>query len=784
MPRLMPPAQADAPRPDEERRPSALRPGEVRLPYLATPDTVVAPGLIGTLTVVRETSRAALDRALLGSRRVVLLLEDGSGGLASVGTVCEVIHRNLLPHGKVRVVLKGLARARAVPDGEGAVVSELVEPVAPSAESEAARRVLVEAFAALAARDARIPAEALDALEGARSSGPAADAAAHHLPVPVRERQRLLETLDPLARAEAALRLVAAETELLDLEEELRSRTEGRIGREQRAILLREKMRSIQEELGDAAPPSDAEILRGKAEGVAMPEGVRAALAADLARLDSGPRDTAEAATLRHSIETVLAFPWTKRAAIEGDVGLVRARLDARHSGLTELKHRVVELAAMARLGGKGAIQPLLLVGPPGVGKTSAARGIAEALGLPFAAVALGGVRDEGEIRGHRRAYVGASIGRLAGALSRAGVTNPVVLLDELDKIDPSGGPAAALLEALDAEQSGAFLDNYLGHAIDLSGALFVATANSLETIPGALRDRFEIVEMPSYSARERLEIARDHLWPRALAHVGLDPVADADRLSHPALTLLTEGYCREPGVRDLGRKLAAIARTLALEECERGEERRPAVKTDQLERMFGPPEPPRTPRRARPGATYALMVSGRGGEVVPIEAAILSGEGSGQLTVTGLVGPAMLESARTALAWLRANGEWPRGREAHVHAGEAGVPKDGPSAGLPLALSLASAAGTLALREEIAATGEIDLLGMVHPVGGVREKLLAAARDGIKTALIPIANLGETRGYAEDLQGLEVCGVRTVEEALAIARRDRTPGDRAASLV
>ena len=774
MARVVPEPRTDAPSED----------GSVRLPYLATPDTVVAPGLIGTLTVVRETSRTALDRALLGSRRVVLLLENGTGGLASVGTVCEVIHRNLLPHGRVRVVLKGIARAEARPNGEGALVSEVLEPPAPPAQAEAARRVLVAAFAALAARDARIPSEANDALESARTVGAAADAAAHHLPVGVGERQRLLETFDPLARAEAALQLVQGETELLDLEEGLRSRTEGRIGREQRAILLREKLRSIQEELGEDAPPSEADLLRRRTEATELPEAVRTAVLTDLARLDSGPRDSAEAATLRHSVETILGFPWTRRATMQRDVEIVRERLAARHNGLAELKHRVVELAAMARLGGRGAIQPLLLVGPPGVGKTSAARGMAEALGLPFAAVALGGVRDEGEIRGHRRAYVGASIGRLAGAVARAGVTNPVVLLDELDKMDASGGPAAALLEALDPEQSGAFLDNFLSLAVDLSGVQFVATANSLDPIPGALRDRFEIIEMPSYSARERLEIARDHLWPRALAHVGLDPLVDADRLSYPALVALAEGYSREPGVRELGRKLAAVARVLALEACERGEERRPAFKPERLEAMFGPAEPPRLPRRPRPGATSALMVSGRGGEVVPIEAAILSGEGSGQLTVTGLVGPAMLESARTALAWLRANGEWPRGREAHVHAGEAGVPKDGPSAGLPLALALASAAGTMALREEVAATGEIDLLGSVHPVGGVREKLLAAVREGVRTALVPFGNLAETRAYAGDLHGLEVCGVRTVEEALEIARRERVSVERPLSLV
>ena len=241
--------------------------------------------------------------------------------------------------------------------------------------------------------------------------------------------------------------------------------------------------------------------------------------------------------------------------------------------------------------------------------------------------------------------------------------------------------------------------------------------------------------------------------------------------MTGPALERLVEGFSREPGVRDLGRKLSAIARSLALELCEGGVG---VIGPDDLDRMFGPPEPARPTHRPRPGATYALMVSGRGGEVVPIEAAILSGEGSGQLTVTGLVGQAMLESARTALAWLRANAEWPRGREAHVHAGEAGVPKDGPSAGLPLALALASAAGNIPLREEIAATGEIDLLGSVHPVGGVREKLLAAARDGVKVALVPMANLAETRAYAEDLYGLEICGVRSVEEALAIARKDR----------
>lgn len=765
------------PEPHADASPTATEIGtDVRLPYLATPDTVIAPGLIGTLTVVRETSRAALDRALLGSRRVVLLLEDGAGGLATIGTVCEVIHRNLLPQGRVRVVLKGIARAVARPDFEGALVREIAEPDALCPQAEAARRVLVAAFADLATRDPRIPAEAQDALENAKTAGATADAAAHHLPVSPAERQRLLELFDPLARAEAALRLVETESELLDLETELRTRTEGRIGREQRAILLKEKLRSIQEELGDDSPPSDADLLRARADATELPPAVREAVGADLRRLESGPRDSAEAATLRHSIETTLNFPWTRRATVEQDVKLVRERLAARHSGLSELKHRVVELAAMARLGGRGAIQPLLLIGPPGVGKTSATRGMAEALGLPFATVALGGVRDEGEIRGHRRAYVGASIGRLAGAVARAGVMNPVVLLDELDKMDASGAPAAALLEALDPEQSEAFLDNYLGLAVDLSGVHFVATANSLETIPGALRDRFEIVEMPSYSARERLAIARDHLWPRALAHVGLDPEEDADRLSYPALVALAEGYCREPGVRDLGRKLAAVARVLALEACEQGDERRPAFKVERLAAMFGPVDPPRPPRRGRSGATAALMVSGRGGEVVPIEAAILSGEGSGQLTVTGLVGPAMLESARTALAWLRANGEWPRGREAHVHAGEAGVPKDGPSAGLPLALALASAAGTMALRDEVAATGEIDLLGAVHPVGGVREKLLAAVRDGVRTALIPIGNLAETRDYAKDLEGLEVCGVRTVEEALEIARRDRVP--------
>ncbi|RYG86035.1 AAA family ATPase, partial [bacterium] len=624
--------------------------------------------------------------------------------------------------GKVRAVLRGLSRARLrpMPGGHEATATSLTEPAETSPRAEAARRTLVEAFAALAAADERIPVEALEAVEATRSAGKAADAVAHHLPGAPADRQALLETLDPIERALAALGVVGHETELLEIEADLRRQTERRIGDEQRTLLLREKLRTIQAELGGANVPTETDLLRRRVETTDLPESVRRGVSADIDRLGAGPAESAEAATLRHSIETVLGFPWAAAAQMETDVTRVRARFDAHHAGLEGLKARVAELAAMAKLGGSGAFAPLLLVGPPGVGKTSAARGLAEALGLPFATVALGGVRDESEIRGHRRAYVGASIGRLAGAVMRAGVGNPVILLDEIDKIDPSGAPAAALLEALDAEQAGAFLDNYLGHAIDLRRCLFVATANALEPIPGALRDRFEIVEMQGYSVRERAQIARAHLWPRALAQAGLDSVADADRLTVPALERLVDGYSREPGVRDLGRKLSAIARALALELCEGG---LGIIHPAHLERLFGPTEPPRPVARPRPGATYALMVSGRGGEVVPIEAAILSGEGSGQLTVTGLVGPSMLESARTALAWLRANAEWPRGREAHVHAGEAGVPKDGPSAGLPLALALASAAGNHALREEIAATGEIDLLGAVHPVGGVREK-------------------------------------------------------------
>lgn len=746
-------------------------------PLVAVRDQVQFPGMIMTLMVSRPATLAALDAALAGDQLVVVMLQrDGTletpslSDLFSVGTLSEVLHVVPLPDGSSRAVLRGVSRVGVSSlDAGVATYSVLGETLQESPTVLATKRILIESFAHLAANHRLVPPESMDSIAAARTTAALADTISFFLPCNSAEKQAILEELNVAARLEAILRLSKEEESLITVEQEIREQVDAEIGRTQRQFFLKEQLRAIQSELGGAGT-SEADRYESLLQD--LPSPVRTAALAEVRKLRTADPDSAEAQTSRTYLDTVLSLPWMEPASQEVDLRTAKTALDANHFGLDSVKERMIEFLAVHKLNGgrQGAV--LCFVGPPGVGKTSVAHTIAKVLGRPAVNIALGGLKDEAEIRGHRRTYVGARMGKIMNSLRTAGVPNPVCILDEIDKMHDGtqGDPASALLEVLDTEQNQAFVDHYLEVPFDLSKVLFIATANLLDRLPSALYDRLEVIEFSGYSESERAEIAKRHILPATASDSGLGDLMPP--LTEEATKTLASSYSRESGVRGLSRECRRLARKLAT--LKAMDQPLPTViDAEELMRLLGPaPVDDQVSHNAQVGTAHGLVVTGYGGDIMQIEVGLARPQGpEPKLTLTGALGPVMQESVQTALTFIRSQldaRQIDSRFDVHVHLPQAAIPKDGPSAGVTIAIALFSAFTGRPASGNVAMTGEITLRGQVLPVGGLREKILAAKRFGYSTVLYPAPLQAEVERMSEEVrEGIKLHPIARFEQAL-----------------
>ncbi len=759
------------------------------LPVLPLRELVVFPYMVLPIFVARERSIAAVEDALAGDRLLLLLSqrdgaleEPASEDLHTIGTVAMVMRILRLPDGRVKTLVQGLAKARVDTflEQEPAlwVRASALEPDASaewSVESEALMRtVRARVEELLPLKD--LPPEVLSVTANVEEPGRLADLVASHVPLRMEDAQEILEISDPLARLRRVDFCLRRELEVTSVQAEIQSIAREEMTRGQREQFLREQMRAIQLELGDGdGRHEEIEEYREKIEAAGMHEEARTEADRQLRRLERMHPDGAEAQVVRIFLDWLVDLPWSRGSTEPLDLVRAREILDEDHSHLRPVKERILELLAVYKLRRDARGPILCFVGPPGVGKTSLGRSIARSMGREFVRVSLGGVRDEAEIRGHRRTYVGAMPGRILQGVKQAGTNNPVFMLDEVDKLgaDFRGDPAAALLEVLDPEQNSRFSDHYLNLPFDLSKVLFIATANLLDPIPAPLRDRMEVIQLPGYTPEEKLEIARFHLLPRQMEAHGLD--AERMKVSPAALQRLACEYTREAGVRNLERKLAALCRKVARRVAE-GDARRVSVSADRLPKLLGPPPVrPDAPAEGQVGVANGLAWTEAGGEILRVEATLVRGRG---LVLTGQLGDVMKESATAALSYVRWRSEELGIDEAtlarnqvHVHVPAGAIPKDGPSAGIALATALTSLASGTPVRGDCAMTGEITLRGRVLPVGGVREKALAALRAGITRVIVPEANLQDLDEIPRELRRkITFVGVSHLDQVLEAA--------------
>jgi ATP-dependent Lon protease len=765
------------------------------IPVLPLRDTVLFPNSFMPLAVARESSVAMIDDAIAGDKQIAVFTQrtaseedPGQDGLFPVGTLAHIHKMFKLPDGSLRLIVQGLARVQlvrivqTVPYLRAEVTAGTDVVSDPeSVETDALVRNIRAHFQQIV-QLSPVLSEDLSSLVGNISEpGRLTDFIASSLSsVSTAVKQELLETLDVRQRMEALNRVLTKELEVLEVGSKIQSQVESEVGRNQREYFLREQMKAIQRELGEGDDQArEVDELSEKIDAAGMPEEVQKEARRELDRLSKMPPAAAEYTVARTYIDWLIAVPWSARSEDVIELPRTKATLDADHSGLEKVKDRILEYLAVRKLKPdvKGPI--LCFSGPPGVGKTSLAKSIATSIGRKFVRVSLGGMRDEAEIRGHRRTYIGALPGQIIQGLRRAGVKNPVFILDEIDKLgsDFRGDPASALLEVLDPEQNNTFRDHYLDVPFDLSEVLFITTANVLDTIPPPLRDRMEVIELAGYTEREKLEIARDHLVARQVENHGLDSATIT--FTDGALSTLIRGYTREAGVRNLEREIGSVCRKIARRHAE-GDLTPVIITAELLEDLLGAPrhlDEALADRTKDPGVAIGLAWTPVGGEVLLIEASRMAGGSS--LTLTGSLGDVMKESARIALSWFRAHAtaygvdpHFYKDSEVHLHVPSGAIPKDGPSAGVTMVVALASALSGRPVRGDIAMTGEVTLSGRVLPVGGIKEKVLAARRYGINEVILPKQNDTHVR---EDLtdeirRGLTVHFVSEVDEVLALA--------------
>ncbi len=765
------------------------------LPILPLRDTVLFPNSFMPLAVARESSVRLIDEAISGGKligvftqRDATVEEPQQGDLYSIGTASHIHKMFKLPDGSLRLIVQGLARLHL--DEVSAVKPYLRAHVSLAPETGAdAEHLEIDAML----RNIRTNFQQVVSLSPLLSDdlqtlstnitdpGRLADFIASSLTtINTAVKQEVLETREVRMRLDALNRILIKELEVLELGSKIQSQVQSEVGKNQREYFLREQLKAIQKELGEGDDQTrEVEELRDKIEAAGMPESVKKEALRELDRLSKMPVAAAEFTVSRTYLDWLVALPWQKRTDEVIDLPKSKQTLDADHSGLEKAKDRILEYLAVRKLNPQVKGPILCFAGPPGVGKTSLARSIARSLERKFVRVSLGGMRDEAEIRGHRRTYIGALPGQIIQGLRRAESKNPVFILDEIDKLgnDFRGDPASALLEVLDPEQNVSFRDHYLDVPFDLSEVLFITTANVLDPIPPALRDRMEVLEIPGYTEEEKLAIACEHLVQKQIGNHGLTP--DQLTIGDDALRLVIRGYTREAGVRNLEREIGALCRKAARRRAE-GDVRPLAITPDVVVALLGAPlflDEEMEERTKEPGVAIGLAWTPAGGDVLFIEASRMTGPGV--LTLTGQLGDVMKESARAALSWFRAHAatygadpDFFKTSEVHLHVPAGAIPKDGPSAGVTMVTALASELTRRPVRGDIAMTGEITLSGRVLPVGGIKEKVLAARRVGIREVILPRQN---EKNINEDLseelrRELTVHYVQSVDEVLLLA--------------
>ena len=768
-----------------------------KLPLLPLRGMIVFPFMIIHLDVGRERSVAALEEAMVRDRQILLVAqkvaevdEPKSVDLFGVGTVAEVRQLLKLPGGALRVLVEGQKRAsiRKYEELETfaeVTIEEFTDVMEESMEMEALTRAVVHQFEQWVKLSKKIPAETLVSVAIIDDAGRLGDLIASHLSLKIEDRQALLEQIDVKSRMELLYKILARELEVLEMERKISVRVRKQMEKIQKDYYLREQIKAIQKELGEQDDKTeDIENYRNRIEKGIYPEEVRKVIEKEIHRMEGMASMSAEMGVIRTYIETLLELPWEELSEDNIDIKMAEGILDHDHYGLKKVKERILEYLAVHKLAEKQHAPILCLVGPPGVGKTSLASSVARATGRKFVRASLGGIRDEAEIRGHRRTYVGAMPGRVIEGLRKAGTKNPVFLLDEVDKLDMDykGDPSAALLEVLDPAQNATFSDHYVELPFDLSHVLWIVTANNISNIPRALRDRMELITLSSYTEMEKLEIAKRYLVMRQRTANGLK--ARELQFTPGVIEKIIVEYTRESGVRELERNIGHVCRKAARMIVE-GKKKTVRVTKKNLGDFLGRPKFLRTKaeKKSEIGVATGMAWTEVGGDILPTEVTVLPGKG--KLILTGQLGDVMQESAQAGLSYIRSrqsrfglSDDFYEKRDIHIHLPEGAIPKDGPSAGITMATAMISALTGQKVRSDVAMTGEITLRGRVLPIGGVKEKVLAAYREGMKRILLPKENEMDIEDIPMEVrEKLSFVSVETMDEVLAEALMPKEGG-------
>ena len=765
------------------------------MPMVALRGMTILPGMVVHFDVSRERSIAAVQEAMTEEQKIFLAAQKsidtenpGQDDVFEVGTVGTIKQIIKLPKHTVRVLVAGEERGflREIEFADPylrALVEIAEEPEVETPDSvnaEAMERGLKDMLVEYAAKNGKMSKESVAALLEIKGLKKLVDEIAANIPLHYTDQQELLSETDFWKRYEKLAFKLVNDVQIMNIKEEIQRKVKERVDKHQREYILREQLKLIREELGEDSTVSDAEEFENALKKLKAPKEVKEKLEKEIKRFKSSLNSPAESGVIRTYIETLLEMPWDKAARDAHDIGYARKVLDEDHYGLEQVKERILEFLAVRSLTKKGDSPILCLAGPPGTGKTSIAKSLARAMKKPYVRISLGGVRDEAEIRGHRKTYVGAMPGRIAAGIRMAGVKNPVMLLDEIDKVstDYKGDTFSALLEVLDSEQNGRFRDHYLEVPLDLSEVMFITTANTLQTIPRPLLDRMEIIEISSYTENEKLHIAEEHLIPKQLEKNGLK--SSQLTFSRQAVWKMARNYTKEAGVRQLEREIGNVCRKAA-KEILTTEKRKISVTDRNLHRFLGKEKYSYQMANPAPevGIVRGLAWTSVGGDTLQIEVNIMPG--TGDVMLTGQMGDVMKESATTGISYIRsisrqygiADDFFAR-HDIHIHIPEGAVPKDGPSAGITMATAMLSAVTGKKVRSDIAMTGEITLRGRVLPIGGLKEKLLAAKSAGIKTVLVPKKNMADVEELSSEItKGLEIIPVENMEEVLGEALTD-----------
>jgi len=786
------PDHPSSPNPGEETKEPKAEIPDV-LPLLPVRDIVIYPYMIIPLFVGRESSIQSVDDALSKNRLIFLAAQKNIAeeepqpeGIYSVGTVATIMRMLKLPDGRIKILVQGLTKGKIVEYIQTRPyyivrIEKIKEATVPeiTPEIEAMMRTVKERLEKIVSYGKILSPDLVVILDNIEDPGRLADLIASNLGLSVEKSQEILEIQDPIQRLKRLIEVLGKELEVLEMQAKIQSQAKEEMTKMQREFFLREQLRAIKNELGEGDEKTkEINEFKEAIEKAKMPKEVKEESLKQLSRLEQMHPDSAEASIVRTYLEWMVELPWKKTTRDNLDIKKAKDTLDEDHYDLEKIKERILEYLSVNKLKKKLKGPILCFVGPPGVGKTSLGKSIARALGRKFVRISLGGMRDEAEIRGHRRTYVGAMPGRIIQGIKQAGTKNPVFMMDEIDKIgmDFRGDPASALLEVLDPEQNNSFSDHYLNVPFDLSQVMFITTANLIDPIPSALKDRMEVLQLSGYTDEEKLKIARKYLLPRQIEENGI--TENDIEISDRAILSIIHHYTREAGLRNLEREIANICRKVAKKIAEGDHRRKTKVTSANLHKFLGVPKflDEESVHKDQVGVTTGLAWTQYGGEILHVEASIMRGKG--QLTLTGQLGDVMKESAQAALTYARANAKRIgiketifKDHDIHIHVPAGAIPKDGPSAGVTMATSLISILTGTPVKWDVAMTGEITLHGVILPIGGLKEKLLAAIHNGIKTVLIPFDNKKDLSELPKHIKGkLKIIPVKRMDEILPIA--------------